>query len=141
MEFSGIAPLDGQVPDFLAWSKVPTGSLAAPGAGPTNGDESIPPSEIDLRQGDLPATPPGVPIVPLRGDSELVSDQVPTWGDSSGSEADKQELSALDSDPNLSRPSTGDTETAPVVPAAPSGKQKSKTGWWFFGRGKADRGS
>lgn len=138
-EFPGIAPPDGHVPDFLAWSERPTASSAAPGVGSTHGAESIPPSEFDLPRDDVPVALPAVPIVPPRGDSDFTSEQVPIWGDFSGSEADGQELSALDSDPNPRETSTGDTQTTPVVPAAPSGKRKTKAGWWFFGRGKADR--
>jgi hypothetical protein len=139
MEFADIAPPDGRVPNFLGWSAIPTGDVTAPGASEsTNAAESALPLETEPPQDDVSAFP-AAPIAPPRGDSRLISGQAPVWGDSSGSQSDGQDAIAFDSDPNGWGPSAGGTETAPFVPAPPSGKRKTKAGWWPFGKSKADR--
>ncbi len=132
-EFPGIAPLDGQVPDFGAWSSVPTGNVAVRSAA-----ESIPPSGFELPQDEGLAALPAAPTAPQQPDAGFLAGQEPVRGDTAGySETESQEPSVWDSESNPWEDSTGDTQTAAFVPVTPLEKPRPKKGWWPFGKGKA----
>jgi hypothetical protein len=145
-EMPGIAPVDGQIPDFDAWSNPPGSEVVAPGGLESTSDaESIAPLGFGGPQDEGPVAPPEVPIWGgAPADSESDVQGIPSSGfevqdlaESSGDlEAQGQEPSALDFESNPWEDSTGETQTASFVPDAPSRKRKAKKGWWPFGKGK-----
>jgi hypothetical protein len=134
IEFAGIAPSDGEIPDFSAWSRDPVGEAPALDAGSAmEHAKSVAPSRFELPPNDEPAVAP-----PPQPDAEFFAGEVPVWGNAPGeSEPEAQGLNALDLEPNPWEDSTGEAQTAPFVPEARPGKPKAKKGWWPFGKGKA----
>jgi hypothetical protein len=135
MEFSGIAPPDGEIPDFSAWSRDSASEAPALGIGNAEGlaDSAAPPG-FELPPNDEPAVAP-----PPQPNGEFLGGEVPVWGSASDdSQSEAQGLNALESEPNPWEDSTGEAQTAPFVPTSRPGKPKTKKGWWPFGKRKAE---